>query len=146
MSQDTPTLRSLCLQHLQELKEGTEHLVMAAVSSADGFPIALLGAEPQLGRKATAMAAALDGLSKSIAKEFALGGLEGTVLECDSGLVLCRQVHTPKRNLVLLMVMSKDVTYGHALWAIKNAARAMATSLQASIEVGVAASLTSIKE
>lgn len=146
MTQSVSTLRSICLQHLHELKDATEHLVMAAVSSSDGFPIALLGAEPQLGRKATAMAAALDGLSKSIAREFALGGLEGTVLECEQGLVLCRQVHTPKRNLVLLVVMSQDVTYGHALWAIKNAARAMATSLQASIDMGAAPSLIGIKE
>ncbi|OLU24957.1 hypothetical protein BVH03_18745 [Pseudomonas sp. PA15(2017)] len=146
MSQATATLRSLCVQHLQELKDGTEHLVMAAVSSSDGFPIALLDAEPQLGRKATAMAAALDGLSKSIAREFALGGIEGTVLECEFGLVLCRQVHTPKRNLVLIIIMSKDVTYGHALWAIKNAARALATSLQASIEVGAVPTFTNVKE
>lgn len=146
MSQATSTLRSLCLQHLQDLKDGTEHLVMAAVSSSDGFPIALLDAEPQLGRKATAMAAALGGLSKSIAREFALGEIEGTALECEFGLVLCRQVHTPKRNLVLLMIMSKDLTYGHALWAIKNAARALAASLQASIEVDAAFTLTSVKE
>ena len=146
MSQATPTLRSLCLQHLQQLKDGTQHLIMAAVSSADGFPIALLDTEPQPGRKATAMAAALDGLSKSIAREFALGCIEGTVLECELGLVLCRQVQTPKRNLVLLMIMSNDVTYGHALWAIKNAARAMATSLQASIEVGTTPTLTIVKE
>lgn len=134
MSVGTSTLRSLCLQHLQALKDSTEHLVMAAVSSADGFPIALLDADPLLGRKATAMAAALDGLAKSIAQVFAVGSLEGSVLECESGMVLCRQVHASRRNLVLFIVMSRDATYGHALWAIKQAARGMAASLQASIE------------
>jgi predicted regulator of Ras-like GTPase activity (Roadblock/LC7/MglB family) len=78
----------------------------------------------------TAMAAALDGLSKSLTHELSLGRLEGTVLECELGMVLCQQVHASNRNLVLLMVMSEQATYGHALWTIKNTAREMASSLQ----------------
>lgn len=131
----TPSpLRGVCLKHLETLKNSLDHFRMAAVSSVDGFPIALVGVEPQTGRKATAMAAALDGLSKTIAKELQLGNIEGTVLECELGLVLCRQVYGPKRNLVLLMVVGEQVTYGQALWAIKNTAREMTASLQEHVE------------
>jgi predicted regulator of Ras-like GTPase activity (Roadblock/LC7/MglB family) len=130
MSTSTSPLRLLCTRHLQLLKQTADNLKLAVVSSTDGFPIALIDVELQPGRKATAMAAALDGLSKSIVKEFGLGALEGTVLETEQGLVLCRRVHGPKYNLVLLAVMGKDTTYGHALWAIKNAAKELTASLQ----------------
>ncbi|GGK01200.1 roadblock/LC7 domain-containing protein [Pseudomonas matsuisoli] len=126
-------LRTMCLGHLETLQK-VDHFRMAAVCSTDGFPIATLGADPQQSRRTTAMAAALDGLSKSITQELSLGTLEGTVLECELGLVLCRQVHASNRNLVLLMVLSEQATYGQALWAIKNTAREMAASLQQLVE------------
>lgn len=126
-------LRTLCLGHLESLRQ-IDHFQMAAVCSTDGFPIATLGVEPSQGRKMTAMAAALDGLSKSLAQELSLGKLEGTALECEFGLVLCRQVHASKRNLVLLLVMSEQATYGHALWAIRNTAQEMGASLQQLVE------------
>lgn len=131
-------LRALCVSHLQRLKDSVEHVRMAAVCSTDGFPIALLGVEPQPGRKLTAMAAALDGLSKSMGSELEMGLLEGTVLESEFGLVLCRQVHSPRRNLVLLLVMAEQGTYGHALWAIKNAAKEMGAALQELVELETA--------
>jgi predicted regulator of Ras-like GTPase activity (Roadblock/LC7/MglB family) len=135
MSSSISPLRNLCLQHLQQLKHTSEHLQLAVVSTTDGFPVAVAHVDPQAGRKATAMAAALDGLSKSIVKEFGLGALEGTVLECEMGLVFCRRVHGPKYNLVLLAVMSDQITYGHALWAIKNTAKDMAASLHGLVEL-----------
>lgn len=133
---NTPSpLRALCLRHLEALRDSTDNFRMAAVSSTDGFPIAVLNANPaDTSSKTTAMAAALDGLSKTIAREFGLGQLEGTVLECEFGLFLCRQIHGPKRNLVLFLVMDEQVTYGHALWAVKNTARQMAATLQELVE------------
>ncbi|WP_437880133.1 roadblock/LC7 domain-containing protein [Pseudomonas sp. LRF_L74] len=131
MSTPTSPLRSICLQHLDGLKHTFGELLrMAVVSSTDGFPIAMLDIEASAGRKATAMAAALDGLCKTIVKEFALGALEGTVLECEQGLVLCRQVRGPNRNLVLLLVLGEGASYGHALWAVKNAVQEIGASLQ----------------
>lgn len=131
----TSPLRNLCLQHLRQLKQTNEHLRLAVVSTTDGFPVAIADVDPQAGRKATAMAAALDGLSKSIVKEFGMGALEGTVLECEFGLVFCRRINGPKYNLVLLAVMNDQVTYGHALWAIKNTAKEMAASLHGLVEL-----------
>ena len=134
MTQMTSPLRSLCLEHLERLKQSIGDLRLAVVSSTDGFPIATLGVEAASGRKATAMAAALDGLSKSIAKEFAMGGLEGVVMECELGLVLCRQVHGINRNLVLLLILGREVNYGQALWSIKQAAQDIGNSLQGLME------------
>lgn len=136
------SLREFCLQHLEALKSSISHFRMAVVSSVDGFPIALLGVEPQTGRKTTAMSAALDGLSKTIAKELQLGNIEGAVLECELGLVLCRQVYGPKRNLVLLMVVSEQATYGQALWAVKNAAKEMTVSLHEQVELALSQPFT----
>lgn len=136
MSTSTPPrLRTLCLQHLETLRETLTAFRLGAVCSADGFPLAVLGADPTTGRKTTAMAAALDGLGKTIARELHLGGVEGLVLECDAGLVLCRQVPLSRRNLVLLMVLAEQAAYGQALWAIKNAARDLSASLHEQIEL-----------
>lgn len=130
MSIATSPLRDMCIQHLKNLGEALEGVRMAVVSSTDGFPIATLNIDLASGRKASAMAAALDGLCKTIVKEFDLGTLEGTVLEYEQGLTLCRQLRSQKLNLVLLVVVCESVTYGHALWAIKNAAHGITLSLE----------------
>ena len=137
MNATTSPLRNTCMQHLIKLSESLEGMRMAVVSSTDGFPIAMLDVDPAGGRKASAMAAALDGLCKSIVKEFALGTLEGTVLECEQELVLCRQLRGSKRNLVLLVVVGEGVSYGHALWAIKNTAQEITLSLQKYLAMNV---------
>jgi predicted regulator of Ras-like GTPase activity (Roadblock/LC7/MglB family) len=127
-------LKELCQQHLLQLQETLSGMRVAVVSTADGFPIAMVETTPQGARRATAMAAALNGLSQTLTKELATGQLEGTVLECQQGLILCRHVAMPKRALVILMVVDAGATYGHALWAIKQAAKDLSTALHAWVE------------
>lgn len=129
-------LQALCLEHLEQLKATTKHLRLAVVALADGFPLAQIDTEASTGRKAAAMASALGGLASSVVKEFSLGLLEGTILECDQGLVFCRQIKGPKRSFILFMIMDDKATYGHALWAIKNAAKNISEALHAQPELG----------
>lgn len=127
----TPSpLQLICLEHLDRLKMSTEHLRLAVIASVDGFPIAqIINPDPLAGRKAAAMASALGGLASSVVSEFALGALEGVVLECDQGLVLCRQIPRAKKNLILMIIFDDEVTYGHALWAIKRSVKSISVSL-----------------
>ena len=129
MIKEAPTLQSICQKHLEELSESSDFFMFAILASEDGFPIAQVNIEQNANRKAAAMASTLSGLAASIVKEFKLGALEGTILECEFGLVLCRNVYRGQKTFVLLSVVNEKATIGQALWSIKNTAKQINDSI-----------------
>lgn len=123
--------KTTCAESLDKLNAILVGFQLGVVCTSDGLPVASLYAEGRQEHRAAAMAAALSGLSVSIAKEFDKGVLDGTVLECYDGLIFCRQLANTRYPLVLLVIVGEGAVYGHALWAIKNVARELAQALQA---------------
>lgn len=129
MLKEIPALQAICQQHLEELKESADYLDFAILASEDGFPIAQVSIDQIQSRKAAAMASTLSGLAGSIVREFNLNSLEGTILECEMGLVLCRNVQRGNKVFVLFAVVDNKVTLGQALWSIKNTAKKISDSM-----------------
>lgn len=129
MIKAAPTLQSICQQHLDDLAHLSDFFIFALLASEDGFPIAQVNIDQNKSRKAAAMASTLSGLAKTIVKEFELSGLEGTILECEFGFVLCRNIYRGHKTFVLLSVVNEKATIGQALWSIKNIAKKITDSI-----------------
>lgn len=114
---------------LEQLKQRAEGFQMGAVALADGFPLVNISCDALVERRATAMSAALFGLSSSIAKEFQLKNVTSIVVECEQGLVMCRQIQGAKRNYILFTLFDDRINYGTAMWHVKNTETAISTGL-----------------
>lgn len=129
MSKSDAYLVQLCSGALERLKLAAVDFHMGAIALADGFPLVNVSCDAVVGRRATAMSAALYGLSASIAKEFKLKAVTSVMLECEFGVVICRQIPGPKRNYILFTVFNQDTNCGIAMWYVKNTAKAISKEL-----------------
>lgn len=126
------SLRPACAKVLVDLDAMLKGLQTAVVSTADGLVVATHEQDAGAGRRTAAMAAALSGLSQSVARELKSGQLQGTVIECSEGIVFCRAVAGASTQLALLVLVSADENYGMALWAVKHGAASLKALLDAS--------------
>jgi predicted regulator of Ras-like GTPase activity (Roadblock/LC7/MglB family) len=131
LAQSLIALRPQCVATLTELRGNLRGLRTAVVSSADGLVIGAVEESPGIARRVAAMAAALGGLSQSVARELNSGALHGTVIECSEGIVFCRMVGGAGMQLALLALVSSSENYGLALWAVKGAASRLEAELTA---------------
>jgi len=125
------TLRPGCSQVLADLDSKLKGLQTAVVSTADGLVVASHEQDSGAARRVAAMAAALSGLSQSVARELKSGMLQGTVIECDDGIVFCRTIVGRAMQFALLVQVSADENYGMALWAVKQGAASLQGQLDA---------------
>ncbi|MFT0212305.1 hypothetical protein VQ643_06765 [Pseudomonas sp. F1_0610] len=129
MSKSDIYLLQLCSSSLEQLKLKAEGFCIGAIALADGFPLVNISCDTLVERRVTAMSAALFGLSSSIAKEFQLKNVNSIVVECEQGLVVCRQIRGPKRNYILFTLFDDRINYGTAMWHVKNTEAAISTAL-----------------
>ena len=123
-------LRMMFQEYLETFHQQTDCVQFVILASEDGFPVAYTGIEPDKSKRASAMASTLYGLAGTIVKEFDLQALDGAILECELGVVLCRSVQLKSKNFVVLAVVDHTVVIGHALWSIKNLAKKMSDAIR----------------
>lgn len=127
----SPTLKVKCDALLNGYTDDDHHLEFLSLSTSDGYILAHSRSESGLlnCRRISAMSSSLSGISIELAKETRNTNMEGSIIECETGFLICRLVRTDGIDAVLLGVFSKESNHGMALWTLKNIARSISEFL-----------------
>jgi predicted regulator of Ras-like GTPase activity (Roadblock/LC7/MglB family) len=122
-------LANLAGAHLDALGQGNPAIVLAVLTSEDGFEIAAYrGAETS--RRIAAMSSSLQALSEAMSREAGLGSSNGLIIEANSGTILVLGIASTSPRLSLAVVAKSGETLGTLLWAARNCCKSLETSLQ----------------
>lgn len=126
-----PTLKMKCDSVLDEFATTEDHLSFLSLSTSDGYPLSNSSpAHIELNfRRISAMASSFAGISRELAKETHHPELEGSIIECQSGFLVCRLLKTEHMEAVLLGVFNNESNHGIALWTLNNIAKSITDML-----------------
>ncbi len=128
----SPTLKLKCDAVLNKFFNQESPLSFLSLSTSDGYILAHSNPVNNQfsSRRISAMAASFAGISQELAKETSHSSMEGSIIECNTGFLVCRLVKTNGIEAVLLGVFNKDSNHGMALWTLKNVAKSISDLLE----------------
>jgi len=127
-----PTVRryhAACTQELAGFMAQSPGILLAQLTTADGFEVAVQPPDTAAPAKLAAMSSSLQALGEVLVTESGLHGSRNTMIECEDGYVLVMPVPKAKPALSLLVVASRAAILGHLLWAAKNTTSGVAKIL-----------------
>ena len=122
-----PTLKLKCDAILNDLTRSETHLTFLSLSTSDGYTLS--HSQPEYenfnSRRISAMASSFAGISLELAKETRHPSIEGSIIECANGFLVCRLLKSDNIDTVLLGVFNSDSNHGMALWTLNNIAKSI---------------------
>ena len=122
-----PTLKMKCDSVLNDFASSENYLSFLSLSTADGYSLSHSDpAQVELNfRRISAMASSFAGISKELARETHHPAMEGSIIECQTGFLVCRLLKTEHLDTVLLGVFNNESNHGIALWTLNNIAKSI---------------------
>jgi uncharacterized protein len=119
-------VRAACEEQLHDFVAGTTGVVMAQLTTADGFEVATQMAPAKTGTTArlAAMASSLWALCAAMSSETQIGKSRYVIVEGEIGHVVLMAVPHASPALSMLVVANKSAVLGQLLWSAKNATAA----------------------
>ena len=116
-------------QQLAEFVAVNTEIVLAVVTSADGFEIA---AHPHLpmAQRIAAMSSSLQALSEAIVREAGLSRSRNLIIESDGGTIVVLGIPDISPRLSLAVVASGSEILGRLLWVTRSCCAALGRTLQ----------------
>jgi predicted regulator of Ras-like GTPase activity (Roadblock/LC7/MglB family) len=119
------TLRAACLEQLKGAVSETTGVEFMILATSDGY--AICDTIPPHARvdakRLGAMAASFAGISDGLAQQTGKNQSHGSIIETDTGVVVCRHIKSTRYELVLLGSYARSSNHGIALWSLNNVAR-----------------------
>lgn len=116
-------VRSACENHLKEFVSSTSGIMLAQLTTADGFEVAThLGqSRAETSVKLAAMSSSLWALCAALTSESHVGVCRNVILEGGAGQIVVMEVPNSKPSLSLLVVADNSAVLGQLLWASRRA-------------------------
>jgi predicted regulator of Ras-like GTPase activity (Roadblock/LC7/MglB family) len=116
-------------RRLQELGAGQSAVILAVLTSDDGFEIAAYRGGINSGRVA-AMSSSLQALSEALVREAGIGAGCSVILEAQGGAIAVVRLAGTALRASLSVVASGDETLGQLLWVARNCCQMLERDLQ----------------
>jgi uncharacterized protein len=117
-------------QQLAEFAAANADVILAVLTSGDGFEIAAHPVLP-MAQRIAAMSSSLQALSEAIAREAGLSHSRNLIIESDGGTIVVLGIPDTSQRLSLAVVASGSEILGRLLWATRGCCAALGRSLQA---------------
>lgn len=114
------TETAMCQMHIDALLGAQPEIAGALISTADGFEIASKLNSGLSAAKLAAMTSSLLALSDAMCVAAASGACRDLVIDAATGRILLMELPHGRQKLVLAVLCSNKVTFGHALWAVRR--------------------------
>jgi predicted regulator of Ras-like GTPase activity (Roadblock/LC7/MglB family) len=114
------TVKLVCNRQLAEFVSATSGVVMAQLTTSDGFE---LGCQPVGGgsrAKIAAMGSSLQALSEALVVECGQRHSRNVIIESEEGHLAVMAVPGIAPGMTLLVVANKSAVLGQLLWAARN--------------------------
>lgn len=115
--------------HLEAFASANPDVMLAVLTSGDGFEVAAYPANQTMTPKIAAMSSSMQALSEALTREAGLAKNRNLIIETDSGTVLIMGL-TGAQRLSLAIVVKSGELLGKVLWASRNLCKKLETSLQ----------------
>lgn len=125
---DTDLVR-LGAHHLEAFASANADVLLAVLTSGDGFEVASYPPSLAMTPKIAAMSSSMQALSEALTREAGLTKNRNLIIETDSGTVLIIGL-TGTQRLSLAIVAKNGETLGKLLWASRNLGKKLEVSLQ----------------
>lgn len=116
-------------RRLQELGTGQSAVMLAVLTSDDGFEIAAYRGGVNSGRVA-AMSSSLQALSEALVREAGIGAGCSVILEAEEGAIAVVRLACAAPRASLSVVASGGETLGRLLWVARNCCQLLEQDLQ----------------
>lgn len=126
---------AICQKYLDELRVNTPEILSAAVTTGDGFSVAISTSTDVSADKLAAMTSSMHALGEAVVNEAKLRKCQNIVIEAESGKVLLFEIPNVEQGLVLNIIASNQAILGHLLWASKNCCGSISQKLQLQIKL-----------
>lgn len=120
-------------QQLESLVAGTPGVVLAVLTSGDGFEIAAHPRNLSTVQRLAAMSSSLQALSEAMVHEAGLVRVRNLIIESDGGTVIVLGIGNVTPRLSLTVVTFGNETLGRLLWAARECCAALEQRLLAVI-------------
>lgn len=118
-------------QQLESLVAATPGVVLAVLTSGDGFEITAHPRNLATVQRLAAMSSSLQALSEAMVHEAGLVKVRNLIIESDGGTVIVLGIGNVTPRLSLTVVTSGDETLGRLLWAARECCAALEQRLLA---------------
>lgn len=115
--------------HLEAFASANPDVMLAVLTSGDGFEVASYPANQTMTPKIAAMSSSMQALSEALTREAGLAKNRNLIIETDNGTVLIMGL-TGAQRLSLAIVVKSGELLGKVLWASRNLCKKLETSLQ----------------
>lgn len=119
-------------RQLESFVSGTPGVVLAVLTSGDGFEVAAHPPGLPAVQRLAAMSSSLQALSEAMVQEAGLVRIRNLIIESDSGTAIVLGVGKVTPRLSLTAVASGDEILGRLLWAARECCAALEQRLQVS--------------
>jgi predicted regulator of Ras-like GTPase activity (Roadblock/LC7/MglB family) len=115
--------------HLEAFASANADVLLAVLTSGDGFEVASYPPNQTITPKIAAMSSSMQALSEALTREAGLAKNRSLIIETDSGTVLILGLAGTQR-LSLAIVAKSGELLGKLLWASRNLCKKLEASLQ----------------
>ena len=114
--------RIACSDHLDEFLTQTPGIMLAQLTTADGFEVAAAMRDPKKSStaKLAAMSSSLHALCEAMVIESGLETSRNLIIESDDGHIVMMSIPKIKPAMSLMVVSDRSAILGHLLWATKK--------------------------
>jgi len=124
-----PDLIRVGAHHLEAFASANADVLLAVLTSGDGFEVASYPPNLAMTAKIAAMSSSMQALSEALTREAGLAKNRSLIIETDSGTVLILGLATTPR-LSLAIVARSGELLGKLLWGSRNLGKKLETSLR----------------
>lgn len=124
-----PAVVRAATEHLQAFANANAGVLLALLTSSDGFEVAAHPADSATAARVAAMSSSIQALSEALAREAGLSGSRSLIVETDTGTVLVLGLPQTSPPMSLAVVATGKELLGKLLWASKNLCKALESSL-----------------
>jgi hypothetical protein len=124
-----PDVVRLGAHHLEAFAASNADVLLAVLTSGDGFEVASYPPNQAMTPKIAAMSSSMQALSEALTREAGLAKNRNLIIETDSGTVMILGLAGTQR-LSLAVVAKSGELLGKLLWASRNLGKKLEASLQ----------------
>jgi len=119
---NSTTLKAAFAETLKSATSSDNGLEFLLMATADGYCLCdTLSEFSDIKRDSlAAMAASFAGISDGLASQANKPAANGSIIETNAGLLVCKQLKTSRCEVVLLGAFSKSTNHGIALWSLNK--------------------------
>lgn len=121
---------NVAARQLQEFAASNSDVLLAVLTSSDGFEVASYPSERAMTPRIAAMSSSMQALSEALTREAGLDKSRSLIIETDTGTVIVLGLQGTTPNVSLAVVASGSELLGKLLWATRNLCKTLETSLR----------------